>query len=563
MKKVLGILCAILMSFSSILGLVACGEPPHVCSYVQKVVSNDYLKQSATCEDKAVYYYSCTCGAKGTEVFEQGDALGHSFKNYVYNNDATCTENGTETATCAREGCTETKTREKDDTKLGHKFENYVFNDDATCSENGTETGTCTREGCTETKTREKEDSKLEHTYTFEIVTPALCDVQGVKKYTCSKCPHNYTENYDLEKKTAEQIHNQSIASVCEITTYDKNGEGLALGTGFVFSSDGQIITNYHVIEDAYSAKVSINNQTYDVTKVLAYDKTIDLAVLKIEATNLPILTRCLKSHAVGLEVFAIGSSKGLTNTFSKGIITTAERELDGVKYVQHDAAISSGNSGGPLINAYGEVVGVNTMTIKDSQNLNFAISVSEIDNLDFSLPTTLTELYNKEHGLSGGNGNNQQVDAFTTLKNYAVSKGTYDSSDMEYTVTLGYNYSKDYSTKYTRYLIYNVEDNEIQLEMYVEGDLDYLVMIFIDSIDGTYTWGYTDNYGYTTIGNIYGSTFSDNIILGYISTKAPSSIIMSVRKLASSAIDLMLIYMGIDLVSTGVSVYDLGFINY
>ena len=144
MKKILGLLFFLIAVCVGAIGLVGCGEPetpPHVHSYTQQIVSADYKKQSATCETKAIYYYSCTCGEKGTEIFESGMELGHSFSNYAFNNDATCEENGTETGTCSREGCGEINTREKANTALGHNFKNYVYNNDATCEENGTETG--------------------------------------------------------------------------------------------------------------------------------------------------------------------------------------------------------------------------------------------------------------------------------------------------------------------------------------------------------------------------------------------------------------------------------------
>ena len=76
-----------------------------------------------------------------------------------------------------------------------------------------------------------------------------------------------------------------------------------------------------------------------------------------------------------------------LVLTFSSGLISAAPRTIDGVKYVQHEAPISTGNSGGPLINKYGEVIGINTMYVNNAQNLNFAIHLSELDNLDYSTP--------------------------------------------------------------------------------------------------------------------------------------------------------------------------------
>ena len=85
-----------------------------------------------------------------------------------------------------------------------------------------------------------------------------------------------------------------------------------------------------------------------------------------------------------GDTIYAFGSPIGFTSTLSQGIISSADREVDGRLCVQHDASITHGNSGSPLINEFGEVIGVNTFTYEDSQNLNFAVAISELDNLYF-----------------------------------------------------------------------------------------------------------------------------------------------------------------------------------
>ena len=196
---------------------------------------------------------------------------------------------------------------------------------------------------------------------------------------------------------TASDIYNQAVKYVGEIVIYDKSGNELALGTGFVYSSDGKIITNYHVIEGAYSARIDINGKIYTVTSVLAYDAHIDLAVLQINATGLDTATISNGSTQVGEVVYAIGSSQGLTNTLSQGIVTYANRVVDNVAHVQHDASITHGNSGGPLINEYGEIIGINTWGVSDSQNLNFAVSINELDNLVYGTPITLSELFEEQ----------------------------------------------------------------------------------------------------------------------------------------------------------------------
>lgn len=228
-----------------------------------------------------------------------------------------------------------------------------------------------------------------------KIITHATCTQNGTKKYTCSdsSCAHSYTESYTLTQYTATELYNQSVKYVGEIVTYDQNGAKYALGTGFVISADGKIVTNYHVIKGAYSADITINDIKYSVISVLAYDPNIDLAILKIDASGLIAATICKLPVGVGSTVYAIGSSRGMTNTYSQGIVTYANRIVNGVSHVQHDASITHGNSGGPLINIYGEVIGINTWVFSDSQNLNFAIFVDELDNLVYNTPLTIAEL--------------------------------------------------------------------------------------------------------------------------------------------------------------------------
>ena len=385
-----------------------------------------------------------------------------------------------------------------------------------------------------------------------EAIEPSCVSTGLTEGKHCSVCDAVIVkqETITLKEYSSSEIFNLVKDSVGEIITYDKSGNELALGTGFVYSADGKIITNYHVIDKAYSAKITINGVSYDIAQILTYNKNIDIAVLKIIASDLPILEICKETREVGKIVYAIGSSKGLTSTFSQGIISYASREIDGVEYVQHDAAISSGNSGGPLINNNGEIIGINTWTVRDSQNLNFAISVNELDNLSYDSPLTFSEFYEKE------------CDVFTKIKNHIIASGTYDAADNDYTLTLGYVYSSDYSTKYTRKAVYDATDDEISIYLLI--DADYIVGMFIDEIDGIYSWSYLDENNYVMSGTIYAETFTSNHLLGYsYNNISYSSIRTSVSKLASSMMIMLCQYMTTDFRTIGVSASDLGFIYF
>lgn len=419
-------------------------------------------------------------------------------------------------------------------TPWGHQWR------DATC----TEPKTCTI--CNET-----EGDPEEHLYNADVLEDASCQGDGTMRRACVKCGECYNETIPATTYTSVEIYDMFEESTGEVLTYDTNGNELALGTCVVYSADGKLITNYHVIEDAYSATVKIQGKSYDVQYVLAYDKNIDLAVLQINARGLIPAALCDESHATGSTVYAFGSSRGLEYTMSQGIITHADREMDGVRYVQHDAAISGGNSGGPLINIYGEVIGINTMTIRDSQNLNFAIHVSELENLSYGTKLTMRELYEKESN------------PFVRIANYIMTNGTWDT-DGYYYVLLGTSYSSDYSSKYSRYAYYYPDTNEITIDLLID-DGDYWVYVTIDdSVSGVYQWNYFDDNDYKMSGTIYANSYDDNTLLGYsYNNISYASLRSSIRELASNMMNLLLLYMDGDLSDIGVTAYDLGFYNY
>ena len=231
------------------------------------------------------------------------------------------------------------------------------------------------------------------------VITEATCVKEGTKRYSCTNvnCNYYYDESFTLQEYSSTEIYNQALKYTGEIITYDKKGQPLAQGTGFVCSSDGKIITNYHVIEGAYSATITIGNDTYTIQSVLAYDADIDLAVLKINATGLTPAVVCKNDPVTAETVYAIGSPRGFTATVSVGIVSYAKRVVNGVTYVQHDADITHGSSGGPLINKYGEVIGVNAGAFGNAE-INVAVFTGELDKLTCGTPITLAELYDSQN---------------------------------------------------------------------------------------------------------------------------------------------------------------------
>jgi len=163
------------------------------------------------------------------------------------------------------------------------------------------------------------------------------------------------------------------------------NGRGelvYGAGSGFIVSPDGVILTNAHVVRDADEVTVKLQDRREYRAKVLGSDPKTDVAVLKIDAKNLPVVplgnTRNLQ---VGEWVLAIGSPYGLESTVTAGVVSAKGRNIDqnGVQFIQTDVAVNPGNSGGPLFNTRGEVVGINSQIFSQTggyQGLSFAIPI-------------------------------------------------------------------------------------------------------------------------------------------------------------------------------------------
>lgn len=166
------------------------------------------------------------------------------------------------------------------------------------------------------------------------------------------------------------------------------------LGSGFIISKDGYIITNHHVAGNASKVIVTTTDGKKHEAKIIGADKTSDVALLKIEGDNFPYLRMCQSDEAIiGEWVIAFGNPFGLFNLNTKPTVTVGVVSNDGINFVQDgriyknmlqtDAAISSGNSGGPLLNALGEVIGVNTVIYSTAQNKQGAGSIG----IGFSIP--------------------------------------------------------------------------------------------------------------------------------------------------------------------------------
>jgi Do/DeqQ family serine protease len=155
-----------------------------------------------------------------------------------------------------------------------------------------------------------------------------------------------------------------------------------SLGSGFIISKDGFIVTNDHVVRDAESIQVKLSNDKVYDAKVIGGDQKTDIAVIKITATDLPaaVLGNSDKLEA-GQWAIAIGNPFGLDRTMTVGVISATGRSNVGIEtyenFIQTDASINPGNSGGPLLNVFGEVIGINTAIVAAGQGIGFAIPIN------------------------------------------------------------------------------------------------------------------------------------------------------------------------------------------
>ncbi|MEJ0049291.1 MAG: trypsin-like peptidase domain-containing protein [Rhodospirillales bacterium] len=170
------------------------------------------------------------------------------------------------------------------------------------------------------------------------------------------------------------------------------------MGSGFIVSQDGIVLTNAHVVDGATEVTVKLTDQREFRAKVLGSDKASDVAVLKIDARDLPTVRLANSDDVkVGEWVLAIGSPFGFENSATAGIVSAKARSLPDENYIpfiQTDVAVNPGNSGGPLFNMKGEVIGINSQIYSRSggyQGVSFAIPTNVVLNVKDQLVKTGT----------------------------------------------------------------------------------------------------------------------------------------------------------------------------
>jgi len=206
------------------------------------------------------------------------------------------------------------------------------------------------------------------------LISVDVSDIQSQSKVETKKLTYG------------EDVYANNRNAVVTIIAFDDSNNQKGLGTGFFTSSEGELVTNYHVIEGADSLLIKLlTGALFPVSGWLASDQEKDFAVLKVQGKELPTVSLdSLQSVKVGQLVFALGSPLGMEQTFTNGMVSSLRdgSEVDKPelpKVIQHTAFISPGNSGGPLFDEQGRVLGINTFNVVGGQNLNFAIPIDYV----------------------------------------------------------------------------------------------------------------------------------------------------------------------------------------
>jgi Do/DeqQ family serine protease len=167
----------------------------------------------------------------------------------------------------------------------------------------------------------------------------------------------------------------------------EREYKSTSLGSGFIISSDGYIVTNDHVIRNADEINVKLHDKRTFKAKIVGRDPKTDVAVIKINTDNLPYLKFADSGKIkIGQWAIAVGNPFGLNGTLTVGVISATGRSNLGIEtyedFIQTDASINPGNSGGPLLNIYGEVIGINTAIVAAGQGIGFAIPANMAKNI-------------------------------------------------------------------------------------------------------------------------------------------------------------------------------------
>ena len=335
------------------------------------------------------------------------------------------------------------------------------------------------------------------------VLEEALSNRNGTKRCSCTNagCDYYSDETYSLPSLDSAAIYDTAAQYTGRLITLGYLGNVLYEASAFVISADGKILTGAYPIDNAYSAIFILGENYYDVTEVLAYNHGADIAVLKIDATDLPYAKFSESEPVNGETVYSVGTPIGLPISISNGVISNANRVISGFDFIQHDADITRSYFGGPLLNRLGEVIGVNVCYYGDEEDVNLATRVSEIEALDYSNPMSMEE-YGALTYTPAEQLNDWVNEYFVATADNAIA---YVVQGNGFYYSLGYDTEKEVSFAEG----YWVKDEIYQL----------YTKIFFDNSEGTYQYYATLTDGKIkneVNGYIDAATFTAGAILTY-----------------------------------------------
>lgn len=274
--------------------------------------------------------------------------------------------------------------------------------------------------------------------------------------------------------QSAPDIAKRAFASTVLLVMEDANGQPLSLGSGF-FVRDGEIASNLHVVEGAARgyAKLVRQKTKYDIQGITAVDPGRDLVVLKVSAAGSQVLSLGSSDAVqVGESVYAVGNPQGLEGTFSQGIVSSI-REVGTDRLLQITAPISPGSSGGPVLNAKGEAIGVSVATFRGGQNLNFAIPSDYLKALlgktGPAKPLAQAKLAKAQRSILSDLGG-RSVDG--VLGGTFAWKNRLYEMDGDYTITLRNQLREPVRNVYCLVVFYDRDSSPLEVDMLLHRDV-------------------------------------------------------------------------------------------
>lgn len=225
------------------------------------------------------------------------------------------------------------------------------------------------------------------------VLEAAECNLDGTKRYSCTNdgCSYYYDEGYSLPALDSSEIYANAVQYTGIILGFDRFGNQVLGASAFVISPDGRIVTSVLATDNSFSLTFYLSGNYYEVTEVLAYDTEKCVAVLQVDASDLPYAKLCTRTPVNGETVYLVGAPDGYEASLATAVVANNALMLDDEAYIQHDAMATRGFIGSPLINKFGEVIGINVGYTGDD-DLGVAVRMGDLDSLDYSNPMSVYE---------------------------------------------------------------------------------------------------------------------------------------------------------------------------